>query len=71
MKSYILGFIFSCHNPDIFWRNKTIHSLDGLPNKGVFAHNLEHLFGTGLPTQGPETSAGAPGEDNGMNVIIV
>ena len=50
MKPYVLGLILSRHNPDIFRRNKTFDSLDGLPEEGIFSYNLEHLLGIALPT---------------------
>ena len=66
MKLYVLGFIFSRHNPDILRRNKAIDSLDGLTQKGVFSNNLEHLFGPGFTAQGPEPDAGATGKDDSV-----
>jgi hypothetical protein len=69
MKSYVLSLVFSGHNPDILWRNETIDPLDGLPQEGIFSHNLEHLLGAGFPAQGPEAGSGASCKNDSMNVI--
>ena len=69
MKFQILRFILCCDNPDIFRKNKAIDPLDGLPQQGVLAHDLEHLLRAGFPAQGPEPGPRAASKDNGMNVI--
>jgi len=69
MKSDILGFILGSHDPDVPLRNKSIDSFDGLTNKTIFSHDLEHLLWAGLTAQRPKASTRATGEDNGMNVI--
>jgi hypothetical protein len=69
VKPNVLGHLFCGYNPHILGRNETVEPLDRLPDQGIFAHDLEHLLGAGLPAQRPKTSARATGEDNGMNVI--
>jgi hypothetical protein len=68
MKSYVLSLVFSGHNPDIFRRNEAIDPFDSLPQEGIFSCDLEHLFGAGFPTQGPEAGPGTACKNDSMNV---
>jgi hypothetical protein len=48
MKLHALDLVLGCHNPYVLGRNKTRDPLDGLPEQGIFSHNLEHLLRVGF-----------------------
>jgi len=68
MKTDILSLIFSRHDPDILRKDKTIDSLDGLPEEGISSYDLEHLLRRAFTTQGPEANTSPPSKDDGINM---
>lgn len=68
MKTDILSLVFSRHDPDILRRNKTIDSLDGLPEESISSYDLEHLLRRAFTTQGPEANTRPPSKDDGVNI---